>query len=473
MEPFVFTTANIQASENPVSHYLEVVLKNEQALEVPLVFRKPTLTDLCVTITRLFRFEAPPKHHIFVLDRFAKHCLIASSGAKKALHHINVLNLEVICLALWYFSLDLKQVRHVPIQDERLMLLLMLEKLSEFLPEIFLKADFLLQESRQFSTLHGHYYKGELTAARALEVLQNLNCRTDFLQDLPANAWQTGYVLCRQLSTILPIHQLLAQCSPELLDRFPEVNRLVGLSSMVEPCATSTTGVPVSLPILEAIQSFQNKLFSSRNTCSPFLKDGTEVLMRPVRQILLVEGETEKLLLPLHASLLGYSFNQLGILLCPVGGKSNMKTCYQNYANGFSGSIYALLDQDATDIVNDLTVSKRSSDYIMSLQVGEFEDLYHLDIIQQVINTVFQPYPVVHLKDLEEIQAEYETVGIVQLLKAVWQHLKLGSFDKVVFARHYGEVLQKNSMTSGGNETLWITSSMETLIKHMLSFYPE
>jgi hypothetical protein len=491
LSAFLFIKSQIDARENPVNNYLDVVLHHENALEAPLVFRKPTLTDLCVTVTRLIRFEAPPRHPVIHLKRFLQHCLISTPASKKSFHLLKTVCLEAISQALWHFTLDSSEWDLPNVQDDQLSLLLVLEKLSEFSPALFLEADLLLQETCQSNTLHSAYYQQDLTRERAIEILEKQHYRTDFLQKLPPEQWQTGYVLCQQLNTILPWTAFLESCSPTLLSRFPEVQRLkclkeqlAGQVEMMPSVSLKTTSFfngngmafKKSSILFETLKEWQHSILNATNNASypseipgTILPDQTATATRPVRQMVLVEGETEKLLLPLHAMLLSHSFNTLGILLCPVGGKSNMMAYYQNYANGFMGNLYVLLDNDARDIVQALRQHQRPNDCISIIDAGEFEDLYHLAVVQTVINTVFQPYPAVTPELLATIQVKYKTTGMVQLLKALWIELKLGSFDKILFARQYAETLQNNLKGIQDNPSQWISTTMIALIEEVVS----
>jgi hypothetical protein len=288
--------------------------------------------------------------------------------------------------------------------------------------------------------MHSYYYRDSLSRANMITFLAGHGYRTDFLEiadpeksDTEADL-QLAYFACRQLSHSLPWAELLARLSRADLEKFPRLAWLQAVQALLQKQPWIRT--PLNGQTLPAMAAQLKHLLHSADMAELSAQAN---LPRPVRELVIVEGETEKLLLPLFAQAMGLDFNRLGIEILPAGGKNHVLSLYKTHAQTLKAPICVILDSDAAEIAQELQGFRREQDCIFQIEEGEFEDLYDLGLTLKTINRHYQPFPEVTPTRYQEIADAQNARGRVQALKALWQAYNLGSFDKIEFAGKYAD----------------------------------
>jgi hypothetical protein len=162
---------------------------------------------------------------------------------------------------------------------------------------------------------------------------------------------------------------------------------------------------------------------------------------RPVREMVIVEGETERRLLPLFARSAGIDFEGLGVFVLPAGGKNQVSALYSRLSDVLNGPIFVLLDTDAMEAGDAVKKQLRAGDAVYVLSEGEFEDTYDPALVVKTINRHFQPHPPLTQQSLAQLMRDNNYTGRVELLKALWVDHHWGQFDKTDFALKMAEAL--------------------------------
>jgi hypothetical protein len=157
--------------------------------------------------------------------------------------------------------------------------------------------------------------------------------------------------------------------------------------------------------------------------------------------IVLVEGPTEIILLPLLALRLGIDLNALGAMLIAAGGANQVAKKYAQLKEIVAIPIFCLLDRDAEQQKNLIAGQLRSEDYLYTLKEGEIEDLIRMDSFVPLINRylVTGQYGALGLEPVQESDFE-PGLSRTAVLERLWRQRNLGKFDKVGFARFIAEV---------------------------------
>ncbi|WP_303673518.1 ATP-dependent endonuclease [Vampirovibrio chlorellavorus] len=417
-----------------------VTLSSEREGNVCFQFKAPGWDNLAASANRLLKFEFPPIREIKVYERLIKTNVLSTGLSKKALETLPRHYLEIIYAHLWqaWFG-DQTQLA-----DEWLSLFLLAEDLDGFLLPALVQQDIEQIGLRDTGATPSYYYQGDLNREQMATFLARHGYRTDFLtQQEGPDAGSGGslallYLVCRRLTHILPWTALLQKLEPAEVERYP---RLAYLKAIYEALGqkgwlTQSISPQTVLKHLNALSLWLNH--------KDFTAFGAACHQaRPVKALLIVEGETEKLLLPVFAKAMNLDFDRLGIHLLPAGGKNHVLSIYRQQAKSLNCPIFTVLDQDAADIAAELRANARKGDYIFSIEEGEFEDIYDLSLVVKTINTHYQPYPEVTMHSLQTFASENQIKGRVQTLRALWQAHNLGSFDKVRFATQYAETFQQ------------------------------
>jgi len=442
---------------------IEVILPDERYRETSLLFKVPVWDNLAASANRLLKFEFPPVRDVRVYERLIKTNGASSGLSKKVLESLPVPWLETIYRDLWRPFCGSAQDS----LNDWLTLFLLVEEIGEFNIAHWVERDIALLGERETGTMHSYYYEGELSREKLTALLNGHGYRTDFLealdesQALDENDLNLAYLACRRFKYALPWVELLARLEAADLARF---NRLARLKRIQHLLAGTSWAKSALLPhkLLTAAARMNELLQEAEVAEVAALSD----LPAPVKELVIVEGETEKLLLPLFAQSMGLDFNALGIAIVPAGGKNHVLSLYRENARNLNIPICVLLDSDAEAIVDELSLSPRPKDYIFHIAEGEFEDMYDLSLIVQVVNRYHQPYPELTPKSFREMARQGGGKGRVQTLKSIWQAYNLGSFDKIDFAGKYAELFKPQD--AGGKFSGQPPEAIQKLIEVIL-----
>lgn len=431
-------------------------MRDERGNPLQFNFKKPAWDNLAASANRLLKFEFPVIREIKVYERLIKTNVLSTGLSKKALEAMPLPALEMIYTRLWqaWFGEQANQ------EDQWLCLFLLAEDLAGFQLETQVQEDIKQHGLRDVGAMHSYYYQETLSASQITTFLSQHGYRTDYLHP-GSGTYQKTYLACRRLSNPLPWSALLNKLDAGELIRYPRLAYLKAVYTELSRKGWNKTPItPESLPkALDQLgQWIQHKDFSAIGA--------TYHQARPVKTLVIVEGETEKLLLPVFAQAMNLDFDQLGVHILPAGGKNHVLSIYRQQAAVLNCPIFVVLDQDAQAIGDKIRADLRKGDYIFTIQEGEFEDLYDLRLVLKTINQNYQPYPEVSEYGFQEIATQSYAKGRVQTLKALWQAYNLGSFDKIDFAMKYAEAFQRGP---AGIEPYPLPKAIRRLIETILT----
>jgi hypothetical protein len=447
-----------------IQKMVEVALTDEREGIIRFSFKPPGWDNLVASANRLLKFEFPTIRNIKVCERLIKTNVLSTGLSKKALETLPLNSLETIYANLWRAWLG----ESVTLADEWLSLFLLAEDLDGFQLDAMVEQDVEQLGLRDQGTMHSYYYRGELNREQMTTFLAGHGYRTDYL--VPAEKLEIAYLICRRLTSPLPWSSLLDKLEPSDLKRYPRLAYLKAIYQELtqkEWITESITPATAFRKLSQLSQWLNHKDFARAGAAHH--------LPRPVKTLVIVEGETEKLLLPVFAQAMNLDFNLLGIHLLPAGGKNHVLSIYRQQAKTLNCPIFSILDQDAGEIAQEIRSDFRKGDYIFTIQEGEFEDLYDLALVLKTINMNYQPYPEVTAYSFQKLAEESRAKGRVQALKVLWQSYNLGSFDKIDFAIKYAETCQQGQLAKEiSTPPKAIRRLIETIltVRHSSKAYP-
>lgn len=415
-----------------------------------LELKLPTDDNLLASANRLLKFEFPVHRNTAVYERLIKTNLVSARFSKKTLSE-----LPQSCLESIYNNLWCQRFGHSTPGDSWLTLFLLVGEALEFNLEPMVRQDIqLLGAVGTPEPLHSYYYEGELLPENLRAILKQHGYRTDLMPEngSPSELY-LAYLACRRLSQSLPWAAMLAEITePGTVPRLWRLKlfweALQKQSFYWQPLtAENWRQAALAMQALYQDPTVQQLSCQTQNPS-------------PVKTLVLVEGETEKLLLPLFAKATGTDFCMLGIEVMPAGGKNHVEALYRHYREFLKSPICVVLDGDADEIVQILRPVVRKQDYVYQIQEGEFEDTYDLKLVIKAINENYQPYPEVTTGTFQDESIMQNAQGRVQELKSIWQSYGLGTFDKIEFAQKLAELIKPNAAPPRAMQHL-----LETILK--------
>lgn len=160
-----------------------------------------------------------------------------------------------------------------------------------------------------------------------------------------------------------------------------------------------------------------------------FLKSLAEKDETWVQKVILCEGITEEILLPVFAKICGYNFAEHGIYVISAGGKNQVVKYFYNFAECLKIPIYVLLDNDANENLSEIRPKLRKFDRIHLLKSGEFEDLLLDSLIIKTLNYAVENISLIPVEDLKNADSK------VEFLEEFFRHRGMHEFKKAEFAR--------------------------------------
>lgn len=164
-----------------------------------------------------------------------------------------------------------------------------------------------------------------------------------------------------------------------------------------------------------------------------------ENLKFPITKVLLVEGITEEILLPVFSNYLGFDFYKEGIQIIPAGGKNQVVKSYYKMSEELKIPIFILLDKDAEENIQQIQPRLRTKDKIHLVSCGEFEDLLPKSLIIKTVNNELNNFASVSNTDFD---SNFSTVvNLEQIFKSKGLH----EFKKSDFAKFLSENITEDS----------------------------
>lgn len=154
----------------------------------------------------------------------------------------------------------------------------------------------------------------------------------------------------------------------------------------------------------------------------------------PIKKVIIVEGITEEILLPKFAKICGCDFDKQGLYLISAGGKNQVVKLFYKFADSLKLPMFVLLDNDAKENFEAISLKLRPNDKVKVLASGEFEDILPLNLIKKALNEHFRNYSSVTLDDLKD------DMPMTQLLEDLFKQRGL-EFKKAEFASLVCEII--------------------------------
>lgn len=152
-------------------------------------------------------------------------------------------------------------------------------------------------------------------------------------------------------------------------------------------------------------------------------------LLYPIEQVVIAEGITEEILLPVFAQHCGYNFDKNGVKIIAAGGKNQVVKLYYKLREELKLPIFVLLDKDAQSNEYSINTRLRKSDKVYLLDSGEFEDLLPQELIIKTVNNEFKNFVSITKSDLEQ------DLPMVKILEELFKDKCLHEFKKAEFAQ--------------------------------------
>lgn len=148
----------------------------------------------------------------------------------------------------------------------------------------------------------------------------------------------------------------------------------------------------------------------------------------PITKIILTEGITEEILLPVFSKLRDVDFDKFGYHIISAGGKNQVVKIFYSLSEILKIPVFVLLDNDAEDNFQQIQPKIRDFDKIHLIQSGEFEDLLPVELVIKSLNN--------HLKNLScvDISDFDENLSMVENLENIYHNKGLDTFKKADFA---------------------------------------
>lgn len=159
----------------------------------------------------------------------------------------------------------------------------------------------------------------------------------------------------------------------------------------------------------------------------------------PIRKLVIVEGITEEILLPVFAKKVGYDFDKLGIYILGAGGKSKSPSLYFKLKNNLKIPVALLFDNDAKEIAESLKNSLLQKDEVFVIEKGEFEDIISVNLIKRTLNGVYEPASGLNIAELRLSQRMTDNIA------SFYRTRHLGEFKKSSFSKIIAENIKYNT----------------------------
>jgi putative ATP-dependent endonuclease of the OLD family len=124
------------------------------------------------------------------------------------------------------------------------------------------------------------------------------------------------------------------------------------------------------------------------------------------KSVILVEGPTEALALPIYMERVGFIPSKEGVAVLPVGGKGNLAK-WRRLFNVYGIPTYVVFDNDGT---NDDRTGVKRSDALASMSVPPEEFAAVLTSVVPLVNAEYMVFPHDYEASLREMFPSYETL---------------------------------------------------------------
>ena len=165
--------------------------------------------------------------------------------------------------------------------------------------------------------------------------------------------------------------------------------------------------------------------------------------LQNVNFIILAEGITEKILLPVFSHAAGLDFISNGIKIISSGGKNRLLRIYKKLSQEVNTPIFMILDADAEELIKSNINIIRSTDHAYVLSKGEFEDILSDGLIVKAINDHYRLMGSITLPEIVGKKPK------AQVLSDLYKVKGFGEFKKAEFAQILSGYISDESHLSG------------------------
>jgi len=256
-----------------------------------------------------------------------------------------------------------------------------------------------------------------------------------------AHSWTADAILWAALCVDFlaeSLAELQADCSNSENEKFDALSFLITVSNRIESQIESTPVTACGALIDMALEVFDEHHKEMQTLLPPdFLP----------AKLLLVEGQTEAILVPVFAQLHDFEFSDHRILMIAGGGANQVAKRFLSFREATEIPIACLLDGDAESQFEIISQHMRNSDVLFRLPSGEFEDTFEITRFVQLLNRYLQSMTgenapsLVEFEPLKKEQFPPEEKR-TQVLNKIWREKSLGNFDKVEFAEFVAQTIK-------------------------------
>ncbi len=155
---------------------------------------------------------------------------------------------------------------------------------------------------------------------------------------------------------------------------------------------------PLNLKFLIKVNDvFKNQKFT-KNDLYELRKQFS--LQFPISKLIIAEGITEEILLPVFAQKLHHKFDKEGIYVLGAGGKSKSPVLYMQMRDKLKIPVNILFDYDAIELTHSFEKQLLKKDKILIIDKGEFEDILSDNLIKRALNKEYLPATPIKISDL-------------------------------------------------------------------------
>lgn len=150
--------------------------------------------------------------------------------------------------------------------------------------------------------------------------------------------------------------------------------------------------------------------------------------IHPIEKVIIAEGITEEILLPVFAHFCSFDFSKNGVKIISAGGKNQVVKLYYKLSQESNIPIFVLLDKDAVENRELINKKIRKNDVVYILNSGEFEDVLPKSLILKTINNEFKNFVSLSMNDISDDRPT------VEILEEIYKDRCLHEFKKSDFA---------------------------------------
>jgi len=194
------------------------------------------------------------------------------------------------------------------------------------------------------------------------------------------------------------------------------IKRLIWLNKLIEQEKLSINDVDL-----------REKLESIYKTACRYRKENS--FLNPLEMLVLAEGITEEILLPVFSRFTGADFDKNGIKIISSGGKNQMLKLYRKLSPETNLPILMIFDSDGFEEAESIKNYLRENDDIYIITKGEFEDILPDNLICRAVNLHYRLTGKINLSDIQGAEKKS------QVLTNLWKEKGFGEFKKAEFAR--------------------------------------